>query len=89
MNLTGQLVRVTEISAERRDQMYALMDSYYENIERSTFDADLNRKNWVIEIADESSNALKGFSSQVLTHLRVDGRSIRALYSGDTIVDRD
>jgi hypothetical protein len=89
MNLTGQLVRVTEISAHRRDQMYALMDAYYENIDRSTFDADLNDKDWVIEVSDESSNELKGFSSQVLMHIQVDGRSIRALFSGDTIVDRD
>ena len=89
MNLTGQLVRVTEISAHRRDQMYALMDSYYENMNRATFDADLDEKDWVIEIADESSNELKGFSSQVLKHFQVEGRSVRALFSGDTIVDRD
>ena len=89
MNLTGQLVRVTEISVRRRDEMYALMKDYYENIERSTFDADLNKKEWVIEIADGSTSELKGFSSQALMHLQVDGRSIRAIFSGDTIVDRD
>ena len=89
MNLTGQLVRVPEICPRRRDQMFALMESYYENMDRATFDADLNAKDWVIEIADESSNELKGFSTQVVTHLQIDGRSIRALFSGDTIVDRD
>lgn len=89
MNLTGQLVRVTEIGAGRRDEMYALMDNYYESIARSTFDADLDGKEWVIEIADKSSNRLIGFSSQVLMHLQVDGRSIRTLFSGDTIVDRN
>ena len=89
MNLIGKLVRITEIDAHRRDQMYAMMDSYYENTDRATFDADLNEKDWVIEIADSSSNELRGFSTQVLMHQQVEGRSVLALFSGDTIVDRD
>ncbi|MDA1050919.1 MAG: hypothetical protein O3C40_10630 [Planctomycetota bacterium] len=89
VQLTGQLVRVTEIDARRRDEMYALMDTYYENMDRSTFNADLNEKEWVIQIVDKASNELKGFSSQVLIQSFVDGRSIRALFSGDTIVESD
>lgn len=89
MNLTGQLVRVADIDEGRRDQMYVLMDRYYEYTDRSTFEADLDAKDWVIVIVEASSNDLKGFSTQVLNHVDVDGRSIRALFSGDTIVDRD
>ncbi|MBC8356196.1 MAG: hypothetical protein H8E66_29820 [Planctomycetes bacterium] len=89
VQLTAQLVRVTEICDRRRDEMYALMDTYYENMDYSTFNADLDEKDWVIQIVDEPSNRLTGFSSQVLIHSCVDGRSIRTLFSGDTIVESD
>lgn len=87
--LTGQLVRVAEIGAGRRDEMYALMDAYYENMDPATFNSDLDQKEWVIQIVDSASNELKGFSTQMLIHMLVDGRSIRALFSGDTIVESD
>ena len=86
MKPTGQLVRVRELSSQHRDQMYALMDSYYENMDRARFDADLDEKEWVILVLDQASNELKGFSTQVLVHVEVDGRSIRSLFSGDTVV---
>lgn len=89
MNLEGKLIRVADIDEGRRDQMYALMDRYYAYTDRLTFEADLDAKDWVIEIVEASSNEIKGFSTQVLHHIDIDGRSIMALFSGDTIVDRD
>ena len=81
MKPTGQLVRVGDISRARRDEMYALMETYYENMTRTTFDRDLEQKEWVTEIEDGVSGRLKGFSTQVLWHLPIDGRSIRVVLS--------
>jgi hypothetical protein len=89
MTPTGQLVRATDLSTAQREQMFALMESYYECTDRATFDADLSEKDCVILILDEPTNQLKGFSTQMLLHLQLPGRSIRALFSGDTIIDRD
>jgi hypothetical protein len=89
MKPTGQLVRVIDVGAGQRDEMYALMQSYYEHVDRPTFDADLEEKEWVIQIFDEETNRLKGFSTQMLLHVEVAGRPVRALFSGDTIIDRD
>lgn len=89
MKSTGQVVRVGDITSSRRAEMFALMVSYYEGIDRATFDADLDEKDWVIQILDEETQGLLGFSTQMLLQVRVAGRSIRALFSGDTIVDRD
>jgi hypothetical protein len=69
--------------------MFALMDLYYEGVERVTFDADLDEKEWVIQIIDEETNQLKGFSTQMLLEVEVSGRVVLALFSGDTIVDSD
>jgi hypothetical protein len=89
MKPTGQLVRSADVTASQREEMFALMESYYEHADRATFDADLEEKDWVIQIFDEDTNKLKGFSTQILLHLQVCGRSVRALFSGDTIIDRD
>jgi hypothetical protein len=89
MKVTGQLVSAAAIVSSQRDEMFALMGSYYENVDRATFDADFDEKDWVILILDEDTNQLKGFSTQMLLHLNVAGRSIRALFSGDTIIDRN
>ena len=89
MKPTGQLVRTADITPSLRDKMFALMESYYEGIERVTFDADLDEKEWVIQILDEETNRLKGFSTQMLLEVEVSGRTVHALFSGDTIVDSD
>ncbi len=89
MKSPGQLVRVRDITPGRRAEMFALMESYYEGIERTTFDTDLDEKDWVIQLLDEETNQLKGFSTQMLFQVEVTGRAVRALFSGDTIIDRD
>jgi hypothetical protein len=89
MKPTGQLVRTAEITPSQREEMFALMEFYYEGIERATFDADLDEKEWVIQIFDEETNRLKGFSSQMLLEVEISGRTVHALFSGDTIVDSD
>lgn len=85
----GQLVPVSEITNDHRDKMFVLMNRYYKNMARTTFDVDLSEKQWVIQIVDSASNELLGFSSQVLMDVPVGGRTIRALFSGDTIVKSD
>jgi hypothetical protein len=88
MKPAGQLVRTADITPSQREEMFALMESYYEGVERATFDADLDEKEWVIQILDEETNRLKGFSTQMLLEVEVSGRIVHALFSGDTIVDR-
>src|SRR5207253_947446 len=80
MNPTGQLVRTADITPGQREEMFALIESYYESVDRPTFDADLDEKEWVIQILDEETNRLKGFSTQMLFDVEVSGRVVRALF---------
>ena len=89
MTFTGQLVPTADLTLDRREEMFALMESYYEGIDRATFDADLAEKEWVIQILEETTNRLKGFSTQMLLEVEVAGRTVHALFSGDTIVASD
>lgn len=87
MKLIGKLLRVADIEHQQRDEMFALMDRHYAGMERNVFEADLNEKQWVIQILDAEAHAIRGFSTQMLLDLEIAGRPVRALFSGDTIVD--
>ncbi len=87
MQRTGRLTRVADLSEKECDEMFTLMDRYYADIDRTTFDADLTEKQWGIQVVDPVTKAIRGFSTQMLIDMEIDGRSVRALFSGDTIVD--
>lgn len=82
------VVEPAELTSERRDEMFALMDRYYENMTRAAFDADLDEKQWVVGISTCNSGALLGFSTLRLLEAEVDGENIVALFSGDTIMEQ-
>jgi hypothetical protein len=89
MALIGELVPAGQLEAAQRDAMFALMHGHYENVQRARFDADLAEKDWVILLRDRDNSTIGGFSTQMLLDAEAVGRPIRALFSGDTIVDRE
>ncbi len=89
MTLSGRIVEVAELSPRSRDEMFDLIDRHFDGMSRRTFKTDLDEKQWVIQLLDSATGAVRGFSTQVLWDLDVDGRRVSAVYSGDTIVDRD
>ncbi len=89
MTLAGRIVEVADLSPRSRDEMFSLIDRYFAGMSRATFETDLDEKQWVIQLLDSATGAIRGFSTQTLWELDVDGRRVSAVYSGDTIVDRD
>ena len=74
--------------------MYALFDRYYEGGSRAVFEHDLAGKSHVIELRERSPDgasigALCGFSTLVLFTVEHAGRTVRAVFSGDTIIARE
>lgn len=88
MKLEAQIVEVAGLGRWERDQMFALMDRYYAGMKRDTFEVDLNEKLWVILLRESGSQAICGFSSQMILDFTIDGAAMHALFSGDTIVER-
>src|SRR5438874_9967725 len=89
MRLKGFLVRTSAVTEQQRGEMFALMCRHYDNVDPSTFAADLAEKQWVILLLDPQTEALCGFSTQVLLDAEVAGQPVKALFSGDTIVARE
>lgn len=86
--LSGHVRTVSEITAADRGHMFQLMEEHYAHVEYARFASDLAEKQWILEVRDESGE-LRGFSTQMLLEAIVEGRPVRALFSGDTIVHRE
>jgi len=67
--------------------MYDLMARYWEGFDRARFEDDLADKDDVVLI--HAGDELVGFSTVQLCYEEVEGRRIRTVFSGDTIVDKD
>jgi hypothetical protein len=87
VRLRSSLVKVTDLASANREAMFRLMDRAYVNIQREQFEADLAAKEWVIQVHDPLTECLAGFSTQTMLQVEVDGEPVRALFSGDTVVD--
>ena len=81
------IVTPHELDAWQRDAMFAVFARHYDEVSRARFDADLAEKDAVI-LLEDSTAAISGFSTQKVLRSRVDGRDVRALFSGDTVIDR-
>lgn len=68
-------------------QMYDLYASFYENTAMDIFMSDLSKKSGVILLTRKSDDKVVGFSTLTCFDLQVDGRPIRGIFSGDTIIE--
>lgn len=87
--LTGHIKQIGELTASEQDQMYHLMACYYDNVTRCQFEQDLTEKEWVALLTDTATSELQGFSTAMRLQVTIDEQPIVALFSGDTIVQRD
>ena len=87
--LRAKTLPVHKITPLMRDRMYQVFEKYYASVSRAQFEKDLSAKEAAILLIDTRSEEIQGFST--LTTLEVptaEGRKVRAIYSGDTVVEQ-
>ena len=87
MSLLPSISAQQQLNGETRERMLDLHVRHFAEVRREQFMLDLAEKDWVILLRTRDG-ALAGFSTQKLLSLAIGGRTIRFLFSGDTIVDR-
>ena len=81
--MNGRLRRCEQLTDAERAAMLGLMREHFCGVTSAQFERDLAEKNWVILL--EAAGRVRGFSTlQVYV-----SRSVRVIFSGDTIVHRD
>jgi len=86
MKVQTTILRQESLAQADREAMVCLYQQYFSSVVNSTFQRDLEEKQWVILL--HSNGVLGGFSTAQLFILVVDGSERVCLFSGDTIVDR-
>ncbi|MBN1695103.1 hypothetical protein JW879_06870 [candidate division WOR-3 bacterium] len=84
--ITGRIIDIKELSGDYKKQMYSLFTRYFV-VEEKTFFSDLNEKEKIILLFANGTKKIKGFSTLKTMRVTVDGTKIKAVFSGDTIVD--
>lgn len=85
--LTSRLVPAASIDGSLLVSMYTLFRQYYADVSLDRFKADLSEKTSCLLLYDGDAK-LCGFTSMQLESVTVDGRPVRVIFSGDTIVER-
>jgi hypothetical protein len=70
-------------------EMFKVFCRYYENTSLEQFISDLNRKSGAFIIRRKIDDAIVGFSTMGIYHMEVDGKKIRGIFSGDTILEKE
>ena len=87
--LNGSIVRPHNLTSLQCQQMFQLLQTYFDNVRLTDFKKDLAEKEWVVVLSDTQSGVVQGFSTLMRLNTNIDGQAIIALFSGDTIIHRD
>lgn len=83
----ARLYEVNKLTPKHIEGMWVLFEQYYTDIEYSRFMSDLNGKSHVILLEDDKR--VIGFTTIKTRDLTHEGRKVKVIFSGDTIVHRD
>jgi hypothetical protein len=84
--LHAEILAPADCSRDLRGRLWALFAASYDSVDRPRFESDLDGKSHVILLRDDDGQA-QGFSTLTRMEAAVDGQPVRALFSGDTIID--
>jgi hypothetical protein len=80
---------ISSVTVSHIRQMYELYAQYYENTSLDIFLSDLSKKSGVILVERKADDRLVGFSTQTFFDLNVEGKRVRGIFSGDTIIEKE
>jgi hypothetical protein len=69
--------------------MFEVFNRYYEHTTVEQFLTDLKKKSGTFVIRRKCDHAIVGFSTMSICHMTVDGKRIRGIFSGDTILEKE
>ena len=84
--INSKTVKVCNIDDDDIEKMYQLYANYYAGTSRALFLADLQGKDHAIILTDDA-RSIQVFSTVKTIETEFDGEAIRAIFSGDTIVN--
>ncbi len=78
-----------EISSSELLEMHQVFKKYYRNADLKTFKNDLDKKNGAFLVRRKSTGEIVGFSTMLEMRMKINGKKIRGIFSGDTIIEEE
>jgi hypothetical protein len=85
--LTSRIVPISDVSSVEREEMWNLYRRFYSGTHRELFDHDLANKDSLLLLTD-AAQRIQGFSTMAVGLIEFEGRPVRYVFSGDTIIDK-
>lgn len=85
--ITAKYYSRYEISESELKEMYDIFEKYYHNTQVRTFKNDLDKKNGAFILREKKTKRIVGFSTILKMKMRINGKRIVGIFSGDTIVE--
>lgn len=85
--IQSRIVSVAKLAPGDARTMYEIFARHYDCVSLEQFLIDLSEKDCVLMLRN-ANDAICGFSTQKVFRVTVGGTAVRAVFSGDTIVDR-
>ena len=86
--LSARVLPVDRLHDSLRERMYLLFADYYGGCSQTLFAQDLQHKDYCLLLENEQGR-LCGFTTLAVSGHQIDGRKLRCLFSGDTIIHHD
>ena len=87
--LSADVVPRERVTPSDREEMYQLLEAYFQNTSAQQFADDLAEKDTVILLRDPEDARVVGFSTLMTIEITIENRNVIGFFSGDTIIARE
>src|SRR6185436_7481840 len=87
--LSADVVPRELLTPSDREEMYQLLETYFQNTSAQQFAEDLAEKDTVILLRDPEDARVVGFSTLMTIEITIENRNVIGFFSGDTIIARE
>lgn len=87
--LSADVIAREQLTPSDGEDMYRLLETYFQNTSVQQFAHDLAEKDVVILLRNPEDARVVGFSTLMTIGITIEGRSVVGFFSGDTIVARE
>ena len=87
--LSADVVPRERVTPSDREDMYHLLETYFQNTSVEQFADDLAEKDTVILLRDPEDARVVGFSTLMTIEITIENRNVIGFFSGDTIIARE
>jgi hypothetical protein len=82
-------IETVDLTRRERTEMFLLMQKYYLGVSLEKFEQDLSEKSHVMILRDRACRGcIVGFSTLMGLDINICGHTVKAVFSGDTVVEK-